>query len=225
MPSKRADQRTDSSAIEPGGTPAPEQSQDDARSSAVGAPANVDIAKSAQQSIVVDCPLAEVFAFASDLAKRCRWQRGTLTGQIVDPEITELGARSTETRSASGGATEQWSLEITAFERDGLLTINAECAGGRVVERHLFTPDASSAGRTRYTLAFEATGTRWTAGDLQRQIVDQLIHFRDCVESPNTMLESARLAATRLRRNGGGSDAAPARPQENEGESTIELVR
>src|SRR4051794_17346747 len=105
--------------------------------------------KSAQQSIVVDCPLAEVFAFASDVAKRSKWQRGTLIAQLADPEITELGARCTETRNAPGGTTEHWDIEVVDFERDGLITIRAECGCAQMVERHVFASDPSSVHRTR----------------------------------------------------------------------------
>jgi hypothetical protein len=181
-------------------------------------------AKSAQQSIVVDCPLADVFAFGCDLAKRCQWQRGTVTGQLIDPDIAELGARCTETRKGPGGATEEWALEVVAFERDDLLTIRAECACGCVLERHVFAIDPSSTKRTRYTLTLEATGTRWTTGDLQRQIVDHLIHFRDCVERPEAMGENARLLATRLRRKTDEANA-PAPGQAKGGGSAIGTER
>ena len=162
--------------------------------------------KQAQQSIVVDRPLAEVFAFGSDLAKRCRWQRGSCIGQLIEPEVMELGARCTETRKASGGTTEDWDLEVVAFERNDLVTIRAERDEARIVERHTFATDASSAGRTRYTLALEASGARWTTGDLQRQIVDHLIHLRDCLENPDSATASAMWRATRARSKVGCED-------------------
>jgi hypothetical protein len=176
-------------------------------------------AKSAQQSIVVDCGLPEVFAFACDFAKRCQWQRGTLIVQLA--QVAELGARCTEARSAHGGSTEEWNLQVVAFERDSLLTIRAERDSAEVVERHVFALDPWSARRTRYTLSLETSGTRWTAGDLQRQIVDRLIHFRDCVERPDTMAASQRWAATRLRRKGDEVDPTAMRRQATEGGSSI----
>src|SRR5207248_432788 len=137
----------------------------------------------------------------------CRWQRGTRIGQLIEPEVTELGARCVETRQASGGTTEEWDLQVVAFERNDLLTIRAESNQARsIVERHTFETDASSAGRTRYTLALEACGARWTAGDLQRQIVDHLIHLRDCLENPDSATAAALWRATRARSKSGFAD-------------------
>ena len=161
----------------------------------------------AQQSIVVDRPVAEVFVFGSDLTKRCQWQRGTHAGQLLEPEVTELGARCVETRTAPSGATQEWELEVVAFERNGLLTVRADSDEAHIVEHHTFIADASSAGRTRYTLALEASGARWTAGDMQRQIVDHLIHLRDCLERPESLTAAALWRAPRARAKAAQGDA------------------
>ncbi len=164
--------------------------------------------RTAKQSIIIERPLKDVFVLGLDLERRCQWQRDTVIGHLADPDVPQLGAKCVETRKIAGGAVEQWDLEIVEFEQDSLLVIRAECDCARVVERHSFGIEQPGPGRTRYTLALETTGLRWTSGDLQRQILDRLIHFRDCVETADTSSELARWRAARLRRKAEAEEAA-----------------
>jgi hypothetical protein len=87
---------------------------------------------------------------------------------------------------------------VVEFTQDESLTIVAWCEPVRVVERHVFERDQSGVGCTRYTLSTETTGSHLTAGNVHKQRVDNLIHFRDCAETPNGATSDD--AALRMRR-------------------------
>ena len=66
-------------------------------------------------SIVINRPVAEVFAFVADPSNNKKWQEGLVESRLTSPGPVGLGAQITDVRKFLGREMDS-KLEVTAFE-------------------------------------------------------------------------------------------------------------
>lgn len=128
-----------------------------------------------EQSIIIACPVEEVFAYRSALHQATEWQPDLIANNFATLAATSVGARGTERRRGPNGVTEEWDLEITEFEPNCVLGIASRCGAVQVHERDVFAPDE---GNTRYTAYVEMTGSKLPTSAFKKRTVDTLLHFK-----------------------------------------------
>jgi uncharacterized membrane protein len=111
--------------------------------------------KPVEQSIVIDRPISEVFAFVTDQRNTPRWQAGLVEVQPLTDGAPRVGTRHAFVRSFLGRRLEAIN-EYVAYETDKLVTFKT-ITGPEVEASYLFEPDA---GSTRLTsrVALRAAG-------------------------------------------------------------------
>lgn len=128
-----------------------------------------------QQSIIIDRPIKEVFAYRSALHQTAEWQRNVIAtdGFAVGP--IALGSRGLEQRVGQREEVSEWELEVTEFEPNSVLGIMSRCGDMRVEERVVLAPDEAN---TRYTVCVEMTGSRLPTAAFHRQTIEALMTFK-----------------------------------------------
>ena len=129
-----------------------------------------------EQSIIIDRPIEEVFAYRSALHQTAEWQRDVIATDLFTEGPIALGTQGTERRQgASDEASLEWDLEITEFELNRVLGIVSRCGDVRVHERDMFAPDE---GNTRYTTCMEMTGSKVPAAAFHRKTIESLMTLK-----------------------------------------------
>jgi uncharacterized membrane protein len=128
-----------------------------------------------QQSIIIDRPIAEVFAYRSALHQTAEWQRNVIATDLLEVGPIALGSRGTEQRLGQREEVLEWQLEVTEFEPNSVLEIMSRCGDVRVQERVMLAPDEAN---TRYTVCLEMTGSRLPTAAFHRQTIEALMTFK-----------------------------------------------
>lgn len=128
-----------------------------------------------EQSIIIDRPVDEVFAYRSALRQTAEWQRNVIATDVFAVGPIALGTRGTEQRVGQRDEVSEWELEVTEFELNGVLGIMSQCGDARVQERVVLAPDEAN---TRYTVCLEMTGSRLPAASFHRQTIEALMTFK-----------------------------------------------
>jgi len=132
-----------------------------------------------QQSIIIDRPMAEVFAYRSALHQTGEWQRNVVATALLAAEPIALGSRGTEQRLGQREEVSEWELEVTEFEPNSILGIMSRCGDMRVEERVVLAPDEKN---TRYTVCMEMTGSPLPTAAFHRQTIAALVSFKRRLE-------------------------------------------
>lgn len=128
-----------------------------------------------QQSIIIDRPVEEVFAYRSALNQTAEWQRNVIATDLFTAGPITLGTQGTEQRRGQSDVIAEWELEITEFELNSVLGIMSRCGDVQVQERDMFAPDEAN---TRYTVCVEMTGSRLPTAAFHRQTVEALMTLK-----------------------------------------------
>lgn len=131
------------------------------------------------QAVIIDRPVAEVFAFRCALASSPDWRRGVVTANLNPPGPISVGSCCTELRTAPDDATEEWRLLVSDYESGALLGIIGECADTVVRERHVFVGEG---GVTRYTLSADVTGGAVSSAAYHKALLDTLLQLKWALE-------------------------------------------
>src|SRR6185503_2743381 len=94
--------------------------------------------KPAEETIVIDRPLGEVFAFVTDQRNTPQWQAGLLEVQRLTDGPSGVGTRHALVRSFLGRRMEATN-EYTAFEADRLVTFKT-ISGPPLEASYFFEP-------------------------------------------------------------------------------------
>lgn len=128
-----------------------------------------------EQSIIIDRPVEEVFAYRSALQQTAEWQRDVIATDLLTEGPIGLGTQGTERRRGQGDVALEWELEITEFELNRVLGIVSRCGDVQVHEHDVFAPDE---GNTRYTTNLEMTGSRLPTAAFHRKTVEALMTLK-----------------------------------------------
>lgn len=138
-----------------------------------------------EQTIIIARPIEAVFAYRAALELAGEWQKDILEMDFMNHAMACVGSRGTECRRGPNGTTEEWELEITEFEPNRVFGIISRCGTVQVTERDVF---AREDDETRYTVCLEMTGSELTISVLQKRTVDELMHFKWRLETPDSAL-------------------------------------
>lgn len=163
-----------------------------------------------EQSIIIECPVDEVFAYRSALNQTAEWQRNVIATDLITAGPISLGTLGTEQRKGQGDEVLEWELEITEFELNSVLGIMSRCGDVHVQERDVFAPDAAN---TRYTVCLEMTGSRVPTATFHRQTVDALMTLRSRLEGRNGSGPSSERVSRRSRRYLVSVDSSSMKPE------------
>ena len=142
------------------------------------------------QTVIVERPLAEVFAFRCFLASTPEWRRGVVSASVDSMGPIGVGTRCTELRTGSGESREDWEIEVTGYEPSALLGIVNRCGAMEVCECHQF---ASSGPATRYTVSADVTGSLLPSSAYQKVFLATLLQMKWALEGvPNLGLANTR---------------------------------
>jgi uncharacterized membrane protein len=111
---------------------------------------------SAQHSISIRRPLADVFAFVADGENAMRWRPGVL--DVSRRSGDGLGAIYRQGVKGPGGRRIAADYEITAFEPDRRIAFRAIAGPVRPTGEYRFAPDGDG---TTVSLGLDATLTGW----------------------------------------------------------------
>ena len=106
---------------------------------------------SAKNSIVIDRPMPQVFAFVADGEKCTQWRPGVVEIKRVSGD--GLGTKYAQTVQGPMGRTIQADYEITAYEPDRLIEFQTTSGPARPHGRYDFEP---ANGGTRVTFLLDA---------------------------------------------------------------------
>jgi hypothetical protein len=128
-----------------------------------------------EQSIIIDRPVDEVFAYRTALHQTAEWQRDVITTDLSTEGPVALGTQGTEQRKSQSDVASEWALEITEFELNRVLGIVSRCGDARVHERDVFAADE---GNTRYTACLEMTGSKLPTAAFHRKTIEALMTLK-----------------------------------------------
>ena len=138
------------------------------------------------ESIEIDRPPEEVFAYLDDLSRHGEWQTQIESVRVDTDGPTRVGTRVTEKRKVPGGARE-FTYEITEHEPPRLAAF--EVQNGPVRPFGRITIEPSGAG-SRYTLELDFKGVGLgkliaplARRDARRHVPEDLARFKEKVES------------------------------------------
>src|SRR5512146_483207 len=80
------------------------------------------------QSIIIHCPIEQVWGFLSNVANGPRWDRGVLEAQQTSPGPMGVGA-TIQTRRQLLGRQRTGHYRVTAFEPLKLVALGAQMSG------------------------------------------------------------------------------------------------
>jgi uncharacterized protein YndB with AHSA1/START domain len=112
--------------------------------------------KPAEETIVIDRPVAEVFAFVTDQRNTPQWQAGLLEVNRLTDGPPSVGTRHALVRNFLGRRMEATN-EYTAFETDRLVTFKT-ISGPPLEASYLFEPAGDG---TRLTSRVRLDGSRF----------------------------------------------------------------
>jgi len=128
-----------------------------------------------EQSIVIDCPVEEVFAYRSALRQTAEWQRDVIATDLTTVGPVTVGTQGTERRRGQSDVALDWELKVTEFELNRVLGITSICGDVQVYERDMFAADE---GNTRYTTCLEMTGSRLPTAAFHRKTIEALMTLK-----------------------------------------------
>ena len=132
-----------------------------------------------EQTIIIDRPIEEVFAYRTALHQTAEWQRDVIATDLLTVGPVGLGTQGTERRRGQSDVESDWELEISEFELNRVLGIVSRCGEVQVHERDVFAPDE---GNTRYTACLEMTGSRLPSAAFHRKTVEALMTLKWRIE-------------------------------------------
>ncbi len=106
---------------------------------------------SAKNSIVIDRPITQVFAFVADGEKCTQWRPGVVAIKRVSGD--GLGTKYAQTVQGPMGRTIQADYEITAYQPDRVIEFQTTSGPARPHGRYDFEP---ANGGTRVTFSLDA---------------------------------------------------------------------
>jgi hypothetical protein len=132
-----------------------------------------------EQTIIIDRPIEEVFAYRTALQRTAEWQRDVIATDLLSDGPTALGSHGTEQRRGQSDVASEWALQVTEFELNRVLGIVTSCGDIQVRERDVM---ASDEGNTRYTVCLEMTGSPLPNAAFHKKAIDALITLKERVE-------------------------------------------
>jgi uncharacterized membrane protein len=123
----------------------------------------------------IDRPVAEVFAYVSDVTKLPEWQESAAEAEWIEPR-----SRFRERRSFLGHKAEL-ELEVTAYEQDRRFDVRAVSGPVRFHVQHTFSP---TSGRTLLRVTAEAAGfaAAMAKKQAERQFRSDLQRLKEVLE-------------------------------------------
>lgn len=132
------------------------------------------------QTVIINRPSADVFAYRSELTNSPEWRRGVLSCNLETEGPIWIGTRAAETRSAGPDAPpEGWAFEVFDFEPGARLGIRASRGPTQLTELHEFS---AQGGFTRYTVSVEVVGGSASASAFQKQLLENLLQLKWALE-------------------------------------------
>ncbi len=128
-----------------------------------------------EQTIIIDRPIEEVFAYRTALDQTAEWQRDVIATELMTVGPTALGTHGIERRRGQHDVESDWALEITEFKLNSVLGIVSRCGEVQVRERDVFAQDE---GNTRYTASVEMTGSRLPSAAFHRKTIEALMTMK-----------------------------------------------
>jgi hypothetical protein len=118
-----------------------------------------------QMAITINRPLAEVFAYVSDLQNSPQWQKGLLEVRRISEVPLGTGAQYMDVRKFKGGRNVESVIQCTTYEPDKKIVLKTISSSWPYEDTYLFE---SVAGGTRLTnrLALQTSGLMAMAGPL-----------------------------------------------------------
>jgi hypothetical protein len=126
-----------------------------------------------EHSIVINRPVAEVFAFVTDPANNAKWQEGLVESRMISSGPMEAGAQVTDVRKFLGRDMES-KLEVTVFEPNKRFV--QKVTSGPIPFELIQTFDPSVNG-TKLTVLIQGEPGgffKLAAGMVQKQLESQL---------------------------------------------------
>ncbi len=139
-----------------------------------------------EQSIIIDRPIEEVFAYRSALQQTAEWQRDVIGTDLSTTGPIMLGTQCIERRRGQSDVALEWELEITEFELNRVLGTVSRCGEMQVNERDVFAPDAEN---TRYTASLEVIGSRLPTAAFHRKTVEALMTLKWRLEDRKAVVQ------------------------------------
>jgi len=124
-------------------------------------------------SVVIDRPLEEVFAFATNPANNAKWQEGLVESRLVSSGHIGVGSQITDVRKFLGRDMDS-KLEVTAYELNK--KFSEKVVSGPLQFEIIETFEPSVTGTKVSLLAFGEPGGffKLAEGMVQKQIQSQL---------------------------------------------------
>jgi len=132
-----------------------------------------------EQTIIIDRPIEEVFAYRTALQRTAEWQRDVIATELLSAGPTALGSHGTEQRRDQSDVTSQWELKVTEFEVNRVLGMVTTCGDILVRERDVLASDDRN---TRYTVSLEMTGSPLPNAVFHKKTIAALVTLKERVE-------------------------------------------
>jgi uncharacterized membrane protein len=139
-----------------------------------------------QASVVIDRPLAEVFAYVMDTSTWPKWEEGLLEAEQTSEAPVGTGTTFRGTNQMMGQKME-WTSEITEYEANK--QVGHKIISGPMSVQQILTFDPADAG-TRFTLVAEGdTGGFFKVAEplvnrmMKKQMEGNLARLKDILES------------------------------------------
>lgn len=146
-----------------------------------------------EDSIVINRPIGEVFAYVSDLTNAPEWQTGLIEVRKTTAEPMGLGARYTFVRKFLGRRLEA-SNEFTAYEPNAIVTFKTTSGPMSVEASYLFKSEPAGTHVTcRIEMkpqGFSKLAEPLIAASIRREMSAEFGYLKDLLESRAEQVKS-----------------------------------
>jgi uncharacterized membrane protein len=141
-----------------------------------------------EHSVIVNRPVAEVFAYAAALDRHAEWQPDLLKAEVLSSGPIGVGATAAETRKVMGRV-QRFEYRITEWEQDRLLAFVTTNGRVRPEGEMTFAADGE-ATRVGFSIVPKGAGAgrlmlRLAGRAIERSIDANMARFKEKLESDN----------------------------------------
>lgn len=147
-----------------------------------------------EDSIVINRPIGEVFAYVSDLTNAPEWQTGLLEVRKMTTEQQGIGTRYTFVRKFLGRRLEASNV-FTAYEPNALVSFSTTSGPMSVLASYLFKREPAG---TRVTCSMEMNPQGFSrlaepliAASIRREMSAEFGYLKDLLENRAEQIESS----------------------------------
>jgi len=140
------------------------------------------------QSVVIDLPAGDIFAYVSDFGNLSDWSAGTITARKISPDEVQAGAVISSTHRFLG----KWmdmTFEVLEYVPDRCLTFKSLSGATTCLFSYQLEPLEETATRVSLEAAIDLTGgmldlsASSVAQVVRRQIAHDLLTLKDVLEA------------------------------------------